>query len=538
MMTFKQVSQRLAAFAVAMAATAAFAQPFYIRGDNPPLDGFGPCTIEIYDDATNGDDVAGDGVWKRDFIVTTISSQPANRFNWKVAECDWSPEFPAAFDNVMGVADTPSATIKFVLDTNVKNDGFLPDVGVAGQTGILYTVPSPIFPSDTMRVTGDFQSELGGSDWDASAAFTVLLDDGVAPDATAGDNIYTVAFTGLPAGTYQFLVTVNGAYDKMIKTRGFSAGSGGNITFDVLAATDTIKIEVNRLTGRYKISNDNPLANPGPPFYALSTAWSTVKGPATQMYDDGTNGDVTAGDGIHSRSIVVTDGVAPSDPVTTRALKIGQGLGPEYPGSGNVAAEEGYPFAATTGTTILVQFDTNTYSDGYLPNTRFCWVNPGARVQFDTTVYTGNPSNAPAGAQFVQAVGNLATLGGLTEVWADNSAAFQLLDNGLSNDGPAGDGVFGGSFANPLGVNGENYKIIAGPVGNRYLFQMGGAGEGVNKGGNPANQALPNIPPPTNVVWVVDTVLGRTAVNPAGQPTRPATINAGAGAGVGDWSIY
>ncbi|MCX7719252.1 MAG: hypothetical protein N2111_12750 [Candidatus Sumerlaeaceae bacterium] len=534
-MTLKQTFQRLTVFAVALAASAAFAQPFYIRGDNPPLDGFPACTIEIYDNGTNGDDVAGDGIWKRDFTVVTPSSQPANRFNWKVAECDWSPEFPAAFDNSMGVADTAGATIKFVLETAAKNDGYLPDVGVAGQTGILYTVPSPITLTDVMRITGDFQSELGGSDWDASALNTIVKDDGLAPDATAGDNIYTVGFTGLPANTYQFLVTVNGGYDKMIKTRGFSAGSGGNFTFTVLSPTDNVKFEVNRLTGRVKISNDNPLLNPGPPFYALSQGWSTVLGPATQLYDDGTNGDVTSGDGIHSRSFLVTNG---ADPGTTRALKIAQGVGPQYPGSGSVSSDEGYPYSVTTGTTILVQFDTNTYTDGYLPNTRFCWVNPAARVQFDTTVYTGNPSNAPAGSQFVQAVGNLVNLGGLTEGWADNSATFQLLDNGVSNDGPAGNGVFGGSFSNPLGVNGENFKVIGGPVGNRYLIQMGGAGEGLNKGGNPANQALPNIPAGTNVVWVVDAVLGRTAVNPSGQPTRPATFNAGAGAGVGDWSIY
>lgn len=82
-----------------------------------------------------------------------------------------------------------------------------------------------------------------------------------------------------------------------------------------------------------------------------------------EMFDDGTNGDVTSGDGIFSR-LVTTDVIAAGKYAWKAAVA---DWSISYPGSNqfvhiNAAAEQ-----------VLFTLDTNVYADGFTPATNIAW---------------------------------------------------------------------------------------------------------------------------------------------------------------------
>jgi glycosidase len=92
-------------------------------------------------------------------------------------------------------------------------------------------------------------------------------------------------------------------------------------------------------------------------------------GATDPMYDDGTHGDVAAGDGIYTA--VVTTG-------TERSYEFKIRDGDEtvwYPSSGNSWLD-----TTADGEMVTITFDTNTYTDGWLPQTDIIGVStePGA----------------------------------------------------------------------------------------------------------------------------------------------------------------
>lgn len=482
----------------------------FATGDNPPLDGFNPSSnpaLQLLNDGTGGDAAAGDGIWTRDVFTTSIGNHPMNRVQWKVASAGFSPvSIPSGTDNSY-VRPTAGSVTKFVFDTVTKNDGFVPDPNGTSLKGYLYTVPSPILTTDTLKITGSFVSELGGTDWDVnpSPAACALKDDGAAPDVTAGDQLYTTQLSGLLPGAYDFKATVNGSWDMQISGVGFATG-GNNLSMNVIANTDTITIVADAAKGRIKVTNNNPLANPGPPFFATSPAWGETLSAATQMYDNGTNGDVTSGDGIHSRVFTV------ASITDTTGVKVRQGQGPTYPGTG-----EGYPFSTTAvNQSVLVQFDTNTYADGYSPNTRYVWTDPASR----------------RATTYVQAVGDFMNEYGGVGDWNNNDPLFQLSDGGANGDVAAGDKIFAATFAGAPPVPGANFKALA--QQGSWDFQLGGAGDGYTYLGNNPN-IVANLP--ANATFQADSVTGRVGIGSA-LPFLPATRNATAGSAVNDWSMY
>lgn len=483
----------------------------YATGENPPLDGFSPGgtpALQLRDDGTNGDAASGDGVYSVDYSITS-NSQVAlyQRFQWKVASAGFSPvSYPFGVDN--SYSRFIPGNMKFIFDTVPKNDGFVPDPNGGTILGVLYTVPSPVVPGDTVRATGSFGSELGGNDWDNTDNTTLMNDSGTGGDETAGDGIYTLSFTGIPADSYDFKITFNGSWDLQVSAIGFATG-GSNLNLNVAAPTDNIAILFDSATGRVKVTNDNPLVNPGPPFFGTSAAWSNQLGEATQLYDDGTNGDVTSGDGIHSRVFTT---VAAGD----FTAQVKQGQGPSYPSTG------GYPMdIATTGQLVLLQFDTNTLADGYSPSTRYMWTDPASR-------------HVPSA---VQAVGSFQDEFGGAD-WDANDPNFNLSDAGIDGDLVAADMLYGKNFVAFAGASGAQFKAVIPPG---FEFQFGGAGDGYTRNGNNPTITFTAAGGQT-VNFQVDAITGRIAafVNTAATPPdRPDSINAVPGASsVNDWVLY
>lgn len=494
----------------------------FVTGPQPPFNNWNPGgdpALQLKNDGTSGDVTASDNLWSVDVNTTVPAAAIGDRVEWKAAHAGWSWSTPGS-----GNAWTRATggTVKYILDNTVHNDGYQPDVDGTTVRGIAYTVPAPVVSGDQVRVVGDFITHLGGANWTPNENAGLMNDAGTNGDTAAGDGIYTLSFTNVPAGSYQLKLTVNGTWDKQAGWWGYSTDAG-NLNMNILANTDQVRILFDSAKGRTKIENNNPLLNPGPPFYATSTLWGTVLGASTQLYDDGTNGDVVSGDGIHSRTFTTTDN-------GQKGIQIKQGSGPQYPASG-----DGYPAdVATTGQQVLVQFDTNTRADGYLPSTRYMWVNPAARRNITT----------------VQPVGSWQSEAGGSD-WSPGDTLFNIFDNGSNGDLTSGDKVFGGEFplidpSAPASPTVYNYKAVAGVDGGgaSYTFQFGGPGEGFTFNGNNPNLDVTASANQT-INFQVDTVTGRVAAfvrtsgpSNATAPQRPATIDAAPNSAVSDWSMY
>ncbi|MGI8905499.1 MAG: choice-of-anchor X domain-containing protein [Candidatus Sumerlaeaceae bacterium] len=491
----------------------------FATGENPPLDNFNPGTssaLQLLNDGTGGDTVASDNIWSRNVTITSSPAATLNqRFLWKIGSgapsAQWAFSYPGGFDNSW--SRYLPGTMKFLFDTATRNDGYVPDPGVNAFVGLLYTSPSPVAPGNTVRVVGNFISELGGNDWTTTDPTGNMNDSGTAGDTASGDGIFTLSFTGVAAGSYEFKILVNPSntvandYARQVSNIGYATG-GGNLSANIFATSDQIKVLFDSSTGRTKVTNSNPLANPGPPFFATSSAWNVNLNATTQMYDNGTNGDAISGDGIHSRLVTTTAGGAGF------TVNVKQGVGPQYPGTG------GYPIdIATTGQTVLVHFDTNVRSDGYSPDTRYVWTDPNSRHVAVPNV-VGAVQDELGGAE-----------------WDPTSTNFTLVDTGASGDLAAGDKLFGLNFTAFLPITAQNWK---GCVLGGYEYQFGCPGAGYTRGGS--NPEIPFTSNAGTVNFQIDAITGRiaafaNAVTPT-APFRASFLNNLPGAGVNDWSMY
>jgi hypothetical protein len=494
----------------------------YVVGEGSALYGYASADIgkdpmlQLHDDGTNGDAVASDGIYSITF--TPLTGTGAAKLNWKVASANYDISIPSGTNNSVWRPQAGVATT-FYLDTTTKADSFIPNPGLDGAVALLYTSPSFVKASDTIRASGDFNSELGsGADYSTTATNIIMHDDGLNGDATASDGIYALRFTGIPVGNYSFKVTANGAFTIQVGNSGYDSdnaynANGGGISFPVLATTDTVTLNFAIATGRYRIQSTNPLASAGPPWYALSPSWGTTPSAANQMYDDGTHGDITSSDGVYTRQMRV------ANVATTHALRIAQNIGAWYPLTTDFSNGGGYPFQTTTANQqVLVQFDTNVRNDGFSPKTRYAWTDPASR-------------RTPT---YVQVVGTIQTALGGNSDWNSADTNFEAKDLGTNGDVTAGDLIYALSVTGGPATTGKVYKAIGGT--NGFTYQFGGEGDGATyKGNNPSLSG----DTPASPIFQIDAVTGRVGLG-ASKPVRPATINATTTApnAARGWALY
>lgn len=490
--------------ALAAVAAVATAQPWannYAVGDGPVFNpGWDPGASAYL--MTN----LGGNVYGIDIVAGGNGPGAYNRFQWKVSDGTWSNTAPAnTTENAYGRA-TSGATVSLRCDFNAQGDGFIPDKGVNGQNGILYTIPKVWDGAAKVILAGDFNG------WNNATTSTYeLKDDGVAPDATAGDGFYTGQFTFTP-GTYGFLVlpvfgSDPGSWDLKLSQRGIA--DGGNLQL-VVTGSDPYKFTVDTNKGRIKIeSTAPPITYP----CALSSAWSTVPGTATQLFDDGTNGDAVSGDGIYSRVFTVTN-ASGSGIDTVNVLHNSN----TYPATG------GYPFTSANGVSVLVSYDTNTYADGFQPATKIVWVNASRRI------LPGDP-NGPTG---VHVTGDfVADLGGSN--WNPGDPLTQLVDDGTNGDSTAGDRIYTITFPGAIvpNMSGKNWKA----AGGNWDWQYGSPDNGFTRFGNNPSMSL-STTAGTDLQFKVDAITGRAGYGQPtiANPTRPAVLNNNAA--VADWQLF
>ena len=151
------------------------------------------------------------------------------------------------------------------------------------------------------HVTGNFFSLLGGNNWDPAEALGEMAD----PE---GDDIYSLDVTVPTAGIYEFKITLNDNWDQNtawgVNVPFYADGSTPTtFTYDFVNNEITSPVPLSALV-TFIVYDTNGRNYDG---FNLKGSWSVdgfydsgwnFGNEHTAFYDDGTNGDVTAGDNV------------------------------------------------------------------------------------------------------------------------------------------------------------------------------------------------------------------------------------------------
>lgn len=171
----------------------------------------------------------------------------------------------------------------------------------AGTTLLTVNVTSGTNPASTGLMVAANLSAIGGS------ATQVFFDDGTNGDATAGDNIFSYnagVSAATTAGTKTLPVTITDAQSRTGNTL-ISLSVTSNAT--ALAATATANPNSVAPGGATLLTvTVTPATNPSSTGITVTGNLSSIGGTSSQpFFDNGTNGDATAGDNIFSYSTII-----------------------------------------------------------------------------------------------------------------------------------------------------------------------------------------------------------------------------------------
>lgn len=302
--------------------------------------------------------------------------------------------------------------------------GFIDASAATGSLAVFAaSTPSSAYPGDAVTLTATVTpgasptstniavaanlSAIGGS---ASQPF---YDDGTHGDAVAGDNVFTFATAVSPSaapGTSAIPVV---ASDSQART------GNAQINFTVLAPTAPTGIGAATPSSLSQTESTlltvavTPGAGPASTGITVTVDLSSIGGSSTQpMFDDGSNGDVTPGDGTFSFFAPVLLGSTPGAKNLTATIADAQNR------------------SSTTGIALTVLTPTSPQIVAAVtPNA----ADLGATVLFTASV-TGGTNPTSTG---VSVTADLSSIGG--------SATQTLYDDGSNGDVTAGDGTY--SFA-------------------------------------------------------------------------------------------
>jgi hypothetical protein len=166
------------------------------------------------------------------YVKAVTGLTPGSRHEFKITKGDWSVNLPSS-GNSWFFADGAGA-ITITYDGNYYGDGWKP----AKDRLNLNLAP------ETWTAVGNFQSEVGGSDWNNADPVTAMT--------SQGGGLYSFTATNIPAGDYLGKAVKTGSWDALGNDN--RSVNADNINFTVAAATDTLTIEVDALVGRIKLT--------------------------------------------------------------------------------------------------------------------------------------------------------------------------------------------------------------------------------------------------------------------------------------------
>lgn len=367
-----------------------------VRGDLTTIGG--AAVQQFYDDGTHGDVTSGDDTFSYFVDVPANTAAGAKTINAQIADAE---------------SRTASASITLTINdapTNPNGTGSAtPNSAIPGATTLLTVAVTPgANPTSTnLSVTADLTS-IGG------ATAQSFYNDGTNGDVTANDQ--TFSFQAAVASA-----TAPGVKTLPVTIRDAEARTGAtNIALTVSpppTTNPTVAGAANPNAARVGEAvlltvAVTPGAYPASTNLRVSGDLRAINNSTAQtFYDDGTNGDVTAGDLTFSYRANVANGTASG--AKTFAVRAVDGQG--RAGTGAIALTVQPPVTNAPTGTGRASLDT---------------VALGSSVLLSVTV---TPATNPASTG-LRVTGNLNAIGG--------SATQQLYDDGTNGDQTAGDLTF------------------------------------------------------------------------------------------------
>lgn len=249
----------------------------------------GSAAQAFVDDGTGGDATAGDSVYSYTATVAAGSAIGAT-------------SFPVSASDAQSRSASTSIAFEVLASTAPSAVGLAtPDsIALGASTLLTVTTTAGTHPVSTgLAVVADLSS-IGGS---AAQAF---VDNGTGGDATAGDGVFSftanVPLSAVP-GAKSLPVSVSDAQARnanatiALTLTSVSAPSGVGLATPATVYTGESSVLTVAVTS----------GNPASTGVSVTIDLSAVGGSATQaMFDDGSNGDDTAGDGIFTFTSAIT----------------------------------------------------------------------------------------------------------------------------------------------------------------------------------------------------------------------------------------
>lgn len=283
------------------------------------MNGWNNTANPMFDDGTNGDLIAEDGIYSLALSVPT-----AGFSGWKVVECgNWDNAFPGA-DSWL-ITNNLDQLVTFTFDTNdySLNAGMV----LMPASNIVNAIGDDLPTSFT--AVGDFQG------WNNTDLTTLMTN--------MGNGFYRLVYTIPSAGSYIGKAVLTNTWN------GFGAdgrsSDAANISFTTTEPNQDVVFLLDSFSGRLLIEPASSGTGPWCVASSLDT-WATHN----PLYDDGTNGDLLGGDGVFTTDIII--------PTAGRyEFKVTNGTWTEsYP------ADNSWLNTTEDNQVVKVTFDTNDHS--------------------------------------------------------------------------------------------------------------------------------------------------------------------------------
>ncbi len=381
----------------------------------------GSATQTMFDNATNGDVTAGDNIFSFNAGIANGTSGGAKTLAVSIR------------DDQNRTATT-NITLTVLAQTSPTGTGTATpaSAGVGAQTTLEVTVTPGTNPTSTALTVGADLTSIGGS------TGTLLLDDGVAPDASAGDNIFTLQVTvgAVAGGAKSIPITITDSLSR-IGTTSISLTVLGPTNPSGVASTTPATVNIGEQTTIAVAVTGG--TNPASTVLTATADLTAIGGSAMQaLLDDGLNGDQNAGDGTFSFRATVPL-------VTTPGAK-----------TINVTIRDAELRTGTTSTSVTVRTPTNMSAVG---NAGTSPVLIGGQTLLTVVVTPGdNPTSSG-----VAVTADLSSIGG--------SATQQLFDDGSNGDVTASDGTysFNATIAGGTALGAKTLPVVVTDVQNRMV---------------------------------------------------------------------
>ncbi len=255
----------------------------------------GSATQTFFDDGTNGDVTGGDNTFSFNATVAVGTTTGAK-------------SLPVTINDAQARTAAASISMTVAATTNPNVFGRSTPASVTAGTNILLTttVTPGAFPTSTGLTSTVNLTAIGG------AAAQAFRDDGLQGDVTANDRVFsfrTNVAPGTTAGAKTLAITITDAQGR--------TNAPTNISMTVFAGTPLAASgnasPANVLAGASSLLTVTvtPGAAPTSTGIAVRVDLTSIGGSASQLFfDDGTNGDVTAGNNVFTRSTTVAAGTS------------------------------------------------------------------------------------------------------------------------------------------------------------------------------------------------------------------------------------